>query len=127
MAPTSPSVEDVKEALIKMRALIADNRTLSIPREANIAFRAKYNLMHRELIEYIRCLEIGDFAKIEDDRDPKFPGHCWFFYKKIYVSDQSVWAYIKVKIENRLVIISFHEASRELIRPYAHHRCCGDP
>lgn len=127
MAPTIPPVEEVEQALERIRALIADNRTLSIPREENLAFKVKHNLMHRDLLSYLACLETCDFAKIEEDKDPKFSGYCWFFYKKLHLSDQSVWAYIKVKIEDRLVIISFHEAARELIRPYAHHRCCGDP
>lgn len=116
---------EVIEFLKSMRALLQDEHALNIVEKSGkddktAAFRSKYNIKHDMVVEELINLDCSNYCCTDIDDNPAFKGEVWIFGQYLLppLVDLPVLVYIKLKLQSKLVCLSFHEAEHEMHFPY---------
>jgi len=88
--------------------------------DKNDLFMIEYGLNHEMVCEHIMELDLLNYSKTEPDRDPKRDGEVWFFGKVIKptLASELIEVYIKLKLQRKVVCISFHPKEFHIDYPY---------
>lgn len=105
---------EVNETLKLAKQAITSGRAILLGRGKNLQFLANMGLTKRIALQNILDLTYKDYCKGPDD-DHNEPGEVWFFADDICGCE----VYVKFKLygpDNRLKVISYHEAEFPLKR-----------
>ncbi len=72
------------------------------------------------ICEYIMDIDVLNYSKTESDNDPRREGEVWFFGKvlKPPLVSEYVEVYIKLKLQRKVVCLSFHPKEFDIHYPY---------
>jgi hypothetical protein len=83
-------------------------------------FMVEYGITHDYICEKLLELDASNYSFTDRDYDVTRPGDVWIFGQMFIEKDTSVsWeVYIKLKLNQRLVCLSFHPKEFDLKYPY---------
>jgi len=82
-------------------------------------FMATYGLKHADVAGEIKKLSIKNYSYTDTDRNGKFPGELWFFgCIPDCIPHFNSEVYVKIKLRNKVICLSFHEAEHPISYPY---------
>lgn len=118
--------ESVDEFLDEMKKKIHDdyanvkiiNRTRSEDKTFN--FTNEYGLSHEMVCEELLKLDRPNYSYTDTDHNIKKEGIIWIFGQTLIVPGINSYpeVYIKLKLNNRVICLSFHEKQYPLVYPY---------
>lgn len=120
------SQDEVERFLAKMKNLLQDPTELIIVKKTEnkedktMAFQAKYNLKARDVLDNLLQLDSTNYSCTDNDYDTEKGGEIWIFGQILMspLVNPDVHIYIKLKLRQNVVCLSFHEAEFELQYPY---------
>lgn len=89
-------------------------------KDKTFEFRARYNISHSMVCEEILKLDVTNYSYTEEDRDISKKGEVWIF-GQIFLGDIVPGypeVYIKLKLNDRVICLSFHPKEFDLRYPY---------
>lgn len=92
-------------------------RTKSEDKTTN--FMIQYGLNNKMICEELLKLDITNYSYTDKDHDTNRKGEVWFF-GQIFITDKRLplKVYIKLKLNSKVICLSFHEQEHELRYPY---------
>jgi hypothetical protein len=82
-------------------------------------FMIEYGLNSELICKELLNLDITNYSYTDEDRDTNRLGEVWIF-GQIFITDKRIplKVYIKLKLNSRVICLSFHEQEYELKYPY---------
>lgn len=118
--------ESVEAFLDEMKNILQDSyknvvivkRTRSEDKTFN--FKAEYGLTNELICEELSKLDISNYCYTDNDHDSKSGGTVWIFGQRLIVPGINSYpeVYIKLKLNNKVICLSFHEKEYALVYPY---------
>lgn len=124
---TIKSEEDVKKFIENLHKIISSSyrnltiirRTLSEDKTYN--FMVEYGITSDMICEQLLQLDITNYSYTDKERDKtRQPENVWIFGQILQVDDSKVIieVYIKLKLRNNVICLSFHPKEDEIQYPY---------
>lgn len=100
------------------KGLYIVKRTNSEDKTGN--FQIQTGLTNSMICEELLSLTLKNYSYTDNDRDPKRKGEVWIFGKVLKPPqiNESIEVYIKLKLQGRVVCLSFHPSEYDLRFPY---------
>ncbi|OIQ11566.1 hypothetical protein [Neomoorella thermoacetica] len=115
--------EEVEEFLSNIKRLLASEKwmdNLIIVKENKEGdktqkFRSEKNITHSIVARELLKLDITNYSYTDYDDNPRFKNEVVWIFGTVYGTEE---IYIKLKIREKVICLSFHEAEYELNYPY---------
>ncbi|MGB9781867.1 MAG: hypothetical protein ACPLSY_04040 [Moorellaceae bacterium] len=115
--------DEVEEFLSNIKRLLASGNWLEnlvIVKENKKGdkthrFMSEKNITRRMVAQELLRLDITNYSHTDYDDNPKFQGELVWIFGTVYGSEE---IYIKLKIREKVICLSFHEADYDLNYPY---------
>ena len=125
-SPKICSQDEVERFIARMSNLLHNPNKLSIIKKTankedkTMAFQTKYNLKDRDVLDNLLQLDSTNYSYTDNDDDPEKEGEVWIFGQILMspLVKPDVHIYIKLKLLQNVVCLSFHEAEFKLQYPY---------
>ncbi|OIQ59925.1 hypothetical protein [Neomoorella thermoacetica] len=78
-------------------------------------FMVEKNITRRIVVQELLRLDITNYSYTDNDDNPRFKNEVVWIFGAVYGTEE---IYIKLKIREKVICLSFHEADYELNYPY---------
>ncbi len=117
------SEEEVMKFLSDMTSILNngnENTSLYIVKENNPGdktnkFMIEYNVTRKIIYQELLKLDITNYSYTDYDDNPKFKGEMIWVFGQMF---GSIEVYIKLKLRQKVICLSFHEKEYDLQYPY---------
>jgi hypothetical protein len=123
------SIEKVRDFIAQAHAMvIQDYNNLHIVEKHGIhdktrEFREEYRLTNQMVCEEILKLDETNYSYTDIDKNATFRGVFWMFGQFILppLVDRPIELYIKLKIQKKVICMSFHKKEENINYPHLNH------
>ena len=127
--PSSTRVEKTKEEveafLQNVHTILTENieNLIIIERstkeDKTYSFRAEYGITSKYICEKLLELNLSNYSFTDEDRDTSKPGEIWVFGQMFQIKEKNyLKIYIKLKLREKVICLSFHPKEFDLRYPY---------
>jgi hypothetical protein len=111
-------LDKIQEALKQsFENLIINKKTKG--KDKNREFQIEYGIGHNRICEEILRLDITNYSETDEDDGAGWTGEVWIFGQIVEVAqNQYMEIYIKLKLRNKIICLSFHPKEFDLKYPY---------
>lgn len=88
-------------------------------KDKNREFQIEYGIGHNRICEEILRLDITNYSETDEDDGAGWTGEVWIFGQIVEVAhNQYIEIYIKLKLRNKVICLSFHPKEYDIKYPY---------
>ena len=88
-------------------------------KDKNREFQIEYGIGHKRICEEILKLDITNYSDTDKDDGAGWTGEVWIFGQIVEVAhNQYMEIYVKLKLRNKVICLSFHPKEYDIKYPY---------